>query len=112
MRGDLLGHRLRRADRHRDDDEIGTFDRFRSRRDVMRAELEFLGTLQRLFAARGNDDLVGEAQLLDVARDRRADQTDADQRNPVKMHARFTATHCLFVLGLWAWIFRSGLIVS
>jgi hypothetical protein len=41
---------------------------------------------QRVGGARGNGDMAGKAVLADDARQRRADQPDADQRDSVKMY--------------------------
>ena len=88
MRRDLLRHRTAGADGNAEDDEIGVLHRFRiGRHDVVDdAELEH--PRARLLRARGGDDLGSQALELRSARDRSADQAEADQRDALEVRRR------------------------
>ena len=89
MRADLLGDGAAGADRNADDDEIGAFDRGGVGLDHLIGEPEFGHALARLRRARGGDDRARGALGAGGARDRRADQADADQRQAVEKRGRF-----------------------
>ena len=91
MRPDLLGHRPARADRNRDDDEIGVLDRLRAGLGHLIGETEFGHALARFRRARGGDNGLGRAGGARGARDRAADQAGADQRKA--LHDGFGFCH-------------------
>ena len=89
MRADLLGHRATGADRNADDDEIGAFDRGGVGFNHLIGEAELGHALARLRRTRGGDDRAHGALRAGGARDRGADQSDADQRQAVEQRRRF-----------------------
>ena len=88
MRADLLGDRAAGADRDADDDEIGAFDRGGVGLDHLIGDAELGDALARLRRARGGDDRAHRALRARRARDRGADQADADQRQAVEDRRR------------------------
>ena len=88
MRRDLLRHRTAGADGNAEDDEVGVLDRLRIGRDHGIDDAEFLHPRARLLGARGGDDLAGQALALRGARDRAADQAEADQRDALEVRVR------------------------
>ncbi|MNV26860.1 hypothetical protein D3C71_1179870 [compost metagenome] len=84
--GNLLGNGLRCTNGNRNDDEISILDRIGGRHHVFGAELQFFGAAERFLTARRNHHMFCKPELLDVAGDRRADQADTDQRDPLEMH--------------------------
>jgi hypothetical protein len=81
---DLAG----RTDRHGDDDEIGAAHGLGIRRGVAVAELQDMGLLQRFGGAGGDGDMACEIMPADGARQRGADQADADQGDLFKIFGR------------------------
>ena len=81
------------ADRNADDDEIGAFDRGGVGLDHLIGDAELGDALARLRRARGGDDRAHRALRARRARDRAADQAEADQRQAVEerllAHAAF-----------------------
>src|SRR5204862_8165513 len=86
---DLGGDRTAGADRNAEDDEVGTFNRFRVGLQHAIDDTEFGDPRAGLLRACGGDDLAGEALYPRGARDRAADQPEADQRDALK--GRFVA---------------------
>ena len=84
MRADLLGDLAAGADRNADDDEIGAFDRGGVALDHLIGDAELGHALARLRRARGGDDRAHRALRARRARDRAADQAEADQRQAVE----------------------------
>ena len=72
------------ADRNADDDEVGALDRGGVALDDLIGEAELGHALARLRRARGGDDRARRALRARGARDRAADQADADQRQAVE----------------------------
>ena len=89
MRADLLGHRAAGADRNADDDQIGAFDRGGIGLHHLIGEAELGDAPARLRRTRGGDDRAHGALRAGGARDRGADQPDADQREAVEQGRRF-----------------------
>ena len=89
MRADFLGDRAAGADRNADDDEIGALDRGGVGLDHLIGEAELGHALARCGRARGRHDRAHGALRARCARDRGADQPDADQRQPVEERGRF-----------------------
>ncbi len=81
MIGDFLRHRAAGADRNAQDDEIGVFHGLRVGLDhaVDNAELRDPGAA--LGRTRGGDDFSRQPLPTRGARDRAADQPEADQRD-------------------------------
>ena len=88
VRADLGGDRAAGADRNADDDEVGAFDRLGVGLDHLVGEAELGDAPARLRRARGGDDRADGALRARRARDRGADQADADQRQAVERAAR------------------------
>ena len=88
MRADLLRDRAAGADRNAYDDEIGAFDRGGIGLHHLIGEAELGNAPARLRRARGRDNRPRCALRAGSARDRRADQADADQRQPVEQGGR------------------------
>ena len=89
MRRDLLGDVAARADRSADDDEIGAGDRGGVGFDHLVGEPEFGDAPARRGGARGRHDFAHGALRARRARDRGADQADADQRQTIKQRCGF-----------------------
>ena len=89
MRADFLGHRAAGADRNADDDQIGAFDRGGIGFHHLIGEAEFGHALARRGRTRGGHDRAHGALRAGGARDRGADQPDADQRQAVEERRRF-----------------------
>ena len=84
------GDRAGRADRHRDDDEIGVPHRLGRVGRVAVAEPELVGARCSVAALRrGDGDVAGQPFAAHDAGDRRADEADADEGDLVKQ--RFAA---------------------
>ena len=88
MRADLGRDRAAGADRDADDHEVGVLRRFGVGGDDLVGEAELDHALARRFRARGRDDLLHDALLARGARDRGADQADADQRQAIEQGLR------------------------
>ena len=84
MRADLRGDRAAGADRNADDDEIGAGDRRGVGLDDLIGKAKLGDAPPRRRRARGRDDLAHHALRARRARNRRADQADADQRQAVE----------------------------
>src|SRR5882724_348885 len=84
MRPDLLGDVAAGADRNADDDQVGAFDRGGVALDHLIDHAQFGHALAGLRRARGGDDRTYCALGADGARDRAADQAEADQRQAVE----------------------------
>ena len=89
MRADLLGDRPASADRNADDDEIGAFDRGGIAFHHLIGEAELGHALARGGRTRRRHDRTHGALRAGGARDRGADQPDADQRQAVIQRRRF-----------------------
>ena len=89
MGRDLLGDLAAGADRRADDDEIGAGDRRGVGFDHLIGETEFGDAPPRRCRARGRHDLAHRALRPRRARDRRADQADADQRQTIEQRRGF-----------------------
>ena len=83
MRRDLLRDRAAGADRDAEDDEVGILHRFRVGLHHAVDDAELGDPRAGLFRARGGDDFAGQALRARGARDRAADQAEADQRDRV-----------------------------
>ncbi len=83
-RRDAFGNRAGRADGHRDDDEVGILHRLRRIGDVAVAQLQFFRAGKRCGASGRDHQLAGQPFPPDDAGERRADQADADKRDPVE----------------------------
>ena len=94
MRADLLGDRAAGADRNADDDEVGAFDRGGIALDHLVGDAELGHAPARFRRARGGDDRADRALRPRGARDRRADQPDADQRKAVEQSGGFAHAFC------------------
>ena len=81
VRRDLLRHGATGADGNAEDDEVGIPDRFSIAFHHAVDDTEFGDARARLRRTCGRDDLPGEALRPRGARDRAADQAEADQRN-------------------------------
>ena len=81
--GDLGGHWPACADRNADDDEVGVFRRLGVGLDHLIGDAQFNDALARRLRARGRDDRAHHAVFARRARDRSADQADADQREAI-----------------------------
>src|SRR5690606_27772503 len=79
------------ADRRADDDEVGALHRRRRICVVEVAELQRLGVLPRLIRGISDGDGLGEVVPARTARDRGADQADADEAELVEQRV----THCV-----------------
>ena len=79
-RGDLGRDRPARADRDADDDEVRALRGLRVGLDHLIGDAELGHALARRGRARGRDDRPRGAVFARGARDRAADQADADQR--------------------------------
>ena len=95
MRADLPRDRAAGADRDADDDEIGALDRRRVGLDHLIGEAELGDAPARRGRARGRDDRAHDALRARRARDRGADQADADQRQAVEAAELLMARHAL-----------------
>ncbi len=89
MRRDLLGDLAAGADRGADDDEIGARDGGGIGLDHLVGEPEFGDAPARRGGARARHDLAHRALRARRARDRGADQADADQREAVEERCGF-----------------------
>jgi hypothetical protein len=78
-RRDLLGNRPAGADGNAEDDEVGAFDGFRVGFQHGIDDAQFLHPRAGFRRARGGDDFAGEPLGLRGARDRTADQAEANQ---------------------------------
>lgn len=85
MRGDLLRHGTAGADGNAEDDEIGILHGLRIGRHDLIDDAELGDPRACLLRARGGDDLAGQALELRSARDRAADQAEADQRDALEV---------------------------
>ena len=85
---DLLRDRAAGADGNAEDDEVGVLHRFRVGLDHAVDDAEFLDPRAGLCRARGGDDLARQALRARGARDRAADQAEADQRDAFEDAAR------------------------
>ena len=85
MSADLLGDRTAGADGNAEDDEVGVLDRFGVGLDHGIDDAEFADPCAGLLRARRGDDLLGQALRAGGARDRAADQAEADQRDLVEV---------------------------
>ena len=81
--GDLGRHRPACADRNADDDEVGVLRRLGVGLDHLIGDAELDDAPARRLRARGRDDRAHHAVFARRARDRAADQADADQREAV-----------------------------
>ena len=81
--GDLGRDRPARADRNADDDEVGVLRGLGVGLDHLIRDAEFDDAPARRLRARGRDDRAHHAVFARRARDRAADQPDADQREAV-----------------------------
>ena len=81
MRRDLLRDRAAGADRDAEDDEVGVLDGFRIGLHHAIDDAELRHPRAGLLRARGGDDFAGEPLRPRGARDRAADQAEADQRD-------------------------------
>ncbi len=88
---DLLRHRPAGADGNAENDEVGIPDRLDIALDHAVDDAEFGHPRARLLRARGGDDLAGEPMQPRGARDRAADQAEADQRDALKCGASLTS---------------------
>ena len=79
--GNRLGGRAAGTDGRADDHQVGIPAGFRQIGAAMVGELQLVGEGCGLGAARRRDDMLGEAALAGLQRDRAADQADADQRD-------------------------------
>ena len=84
MRRDLLRHRAAGADGNAEDDEVGVLHGFGIGLDHAVDDAELLHPRARLLRARGGDDLARQALRARGARDRAADQAEADQRDALE----------------------------
>ena len=84
MRADLLGDVAAGADRDADDDQIGAFNRGGVGLDHLIGEAKLGDALSRLRRARRGDDRADEALGAGRARNRAADQAEADQRQAIE----------------------------
>ena len=80
-RRDLLRDRPAGADRDAEDHEVGVLDGFRVGLQHAVDDAEFGHPRAGFFRARGGDDFAGEPLRPRGARDRAADQAEADQRD-------------------------------
>ena len=80
-RRDLLRDRAAGADRDAEDHEVGVLHRFRIALQHAIDDAEFGDTRTGFLRARGGDDFAGEPLGPRGARDRAADQAEADQRD-------------------------------
>ena len=85
MRGDLLRDLAAGADGNAEDDEIGILHCFRIGRHDLIDDPELHHPRAGLLRARGGDDFARQALELRSARDRAADQAEADQRNALEV---------------------------
>ena len=83
--GDLLRDRAAGADRDAEDDEIGVLDGFGIGLDHAVDDAELVDPRAGLRRARGGDDFSRQPLLARGARDRAADQSEADQRDLVEV---------------------------
>ncbi len=88
MRADLLGDVAAGADRDADDDEVGAFRRSGVGFDNLVGDAEFGDAAARGGGARRRHDLASRALGARRARDRRADQANADQRQAIEHRSR------------------------
>ncbi len=96
MRADFLGDVAAGADRNADDDEIGAFDRGGVALDHLIDHAQFGHALAGLRRARGGDDRAHRALGAGGARDRAADQAEADQRQAIEDRLARLASHLDF----------------
>src|SRR4029079_10915087 len=94
MRADLLRNAAAGADRYADNNEVGAFDRGGVGLHHLISNAKLRDALARLRRARGRNNRPRGALRTGSARDRRSDQADADQRQPVEQggglaHAAF-----------------------
>ena len=73
------------ANWHADDDEIGAGDGFGIRGRHPLSEPDLGGAGSHLGGGIGHHQFAGEAELADGARDRRADQAEADQGDALEL---------------------------
>ena len=88
MRADLGCHSAAGADRNADDDQIGARDRGGIALHHLIGQPEFGDAAARLWRARGGHDRASGALRARGARDRGADQPDADQRYSIEQGGR------------------------
>ena len=91
MRCDLLRDCAAGADGNAEDDEVGVLDGLRVGRDHAIGDAKLDHPRAGFLRARGGDDLVDEALRPCGARDRAADQAEADQRDTLEV--RCAAAH-------------------
>ena len=93
-RRDLLRDRAAGADGNAEDDEVGVFHRLGIGLDHAIDDAELGDTRAGFLRARRGDDLAGKPLQLGAARDRAADQAEADQRDAFEygrgVHVTFT----------------------
>ena len=92
VRADLFRHRAAGADRNADDHQIGAGDRGRAGVHDFVGETQFADALPRRLGSRRRNDFAHDAERARRARDRAADQADADQRQAVEEDWR--SHHC------------------
>ena len=85
---DFLGDRAAGADGNAEDDEIGAVGGLRVAVHHAIGNAEFPDPRPGLFRARGGDDFARQTLSTRGARDRTADQSEADQRHPVETRMR------------------------
>ena len=83
VRADLFCHCAAGADRNADDHQIGAGDRGGVGVHHLVGEPQFADALPRRLGARRRNDFAHDAERARRARDRAADQADADQRQAV-----------------------------
>ena len=83
VRADLLGHRAAGADWNADDHQVGAGNRGGAGVHHCVGEPQFADALPRRLGARRRHDFAHDAERARRARDRAADQADADQRQAV-----------------------------
>ena len=84
LRADFFRHRAAGADRNADDHQVGIGDRGRAGVHHRVGEPQFADALPRRLGARRRHDGTHDAERTRRARDRAADQADADQRQAVE----------------------------
>ena len=83
VRADVFCYRTAGADRNADDHQVGAGDRGRAAVHHRVGEPQFADALPRRLGTRRRNDFAHEAERARRARDRAADQADADQRQAV-----------------------------
>ena len=84
VRADLLRHRAAGADRNADDHQVGAGNRGGVGVHHFVGQTQFADALPRRLGARRRNDFAHDAECAGRARDRAADQADADQRQAVE----------------------------